>query len=91
MNIYWVTSCGEPFGLYITAETRGRAKEIGRKEMSGVYQEENYTDMRAQLCAKNITEETDERVIYDGIEDEEILKDHGLRYATEEEIEAAGY
>ena len=91
MNIYWVSTRDEPFGLYITAETRGHAKEIGRQEMSGAYNEECYIDMRARLCAKNITEERDERVIYDGIEDEEILKAHGLRYATEEEIEAAGY
>ena len=91
MNIYWVSTRDEPFGLFITAKTRGRAKEIGRREMCGAYNDECFTDMRASLRAKDITEEKDERVIYDGIEDEEILKAHGLRYATEEEIEAAGY
>lgn len=90
MNIYFVSTAQEPmFGLFVIAPNRNQAKIAGTCEM-----DDEYINIRTRLCKKGVKAHFDTtfsqwQIIY--AEDYETLAEYGLRYATEEEIEAAGY
>lgn len=90
MNIYFVSTKDEPlFGLFVIAPNRNQAKIAGACEM-----DEEYINMRTRLSKKGVKTHFDTtfsqwQILYE--DDYETLAEYGLRYATEEEIEAAGY
>ena len=78
MNIYWCHELDEPYGLYVAAPTRGRAKKWFAMEVDCAY-----TDVRTTTMRRGVTD-TFEGSIAEG---DPILEKYGLEYLDEEYTE----
>ena len=77
MNIYWCSEKDEPYGLFVIAPTRGRAKVRYAAET-----ECYFTDVRTCLMRRGIKEP------FEGTIDEgsSLLKKYNLEYGKEEDL-----
>lgn len=76
MNIYWCYEYHENWGVFVIAETRGKAKVLGAAEL-----DVRFTDVRTQVVRKNVKEKK-EGVIDNG---SPLLKKYDLEYDESEE------
>lgn len=76
MNIYWCNEKDEPYGLFVMARTRGRAKARYAAET-----ECDFTEVRTQLMRRGVNEP------FEGVigENSSLLKKYGLEYSESEE------
>ena len=75
-HIYWCEEKGEFGGLFVMAQTRGKAKQLYAN-----YIECNYTDVRTSLARRGVNE------IYSCVIDDSgspLLKKYNLEYLEEE-------
>ena len=77
MNIYWCNEKNEPYGLFIIAPTRGRAKARYAFETTC-----EYLDVRTCLMRRGVNEPF-EGIIYEG---SSLLKKYNLEYGKEEDL-----
>jgi hypothetical protein len=82
VNLYWTYQQGEDAGAYVFAETTGKAK-VAAIDGWPFCDAPDYTDMRAVLVKRDVG-----GISEACCEDCERLAELGLRYKTEEEIEA---
>ena len=76
MNIYWCNEKNEPYGLFVIASTRGRAKLLYATETDC-----DYLDVRMQTMRRGVNEH------FEGTIDEgsPLLAKYGLEYSESEE------
>ena len=72
MNIYWCQELEEPYGLYIIAKTRGRAKDMFSREVGC-----DYISVRTKIFRRGVTETIEGEIL----EDSPLLKKYNLEYA----------
>lgn len=82
MNIYWCFEKNDYFGLYVIAETRGKAKQIFADEIG-----ESYIDIRSHIYRRGVNER---KGIIEA-EDTKLLNKYNLEYADEEQADNWGY
>ena len=78
MNIYWCYEKYDSCGLFVIAETRGKAKLLFANEV-----DEDYIDIRSQIYRRGVFENVS------GIidpEDTELLEKYGLEYTDDEDF-----
>lgn len=82
MNIYFCFEKSDYSGLYVIAETRGKAKRIFADEVT-----EYFTDIRSHIYRKNVKGK--EGIIEP--EDTKLLKKYNLEYHDEEQADNWGH